>query len=281
MKRILLFGVFSAVLVFSSFAQVSGGLKLEYGVDGLPFSLLFGSSAWNNTEDGFVPPALCISRDVSEPIPEPAEETVKETNSTSFDFGNFFFFPLGSLGLYGQLNLGPVHFGLGLKGYNVIAYSLIWPAFFVEYEFFQFAVRATVGGYAFAVTIALLPIGTAQTRNLLIPDLALWYRPGNLFKFGFGVFSFLEPEELPTTGFDFWDTHWYVLARWDIPLVGLNKKEIKAAQQKDKDEREARRRQPPAPPIRRDREASAAPGEAAARDALDRMDQAFDAENAE
>jgi hypothetical protein len=209
MKRILLLGMFFGALLLPVFAEVDGGVRIDAGLDGL---FIFFSDGMAALGDAFGDGVA------SESIPQ-----------TSLDFASKgILLPIGSLGIYGQMDLGNLHFGLGFRGYTYVIASLIWPAVYVEADFWKFTLNATVGGYGFLVQYFFLPLIFSQ--DIILPECSLWFRWTDTFRTGAGVITALDPRNLGPDYFTDFQKKllFYIGARASLPVWGFSKRKAAA-----------------------------------------------------
>jgi hypothetical protein len=101
--------------------------------------------------------------------------------------------PLIDLGSYGQLKLGALNLGMGIRGVSLIVINVFWPSVYAELNIWRFTLNAQVGGGA----IYLFPIYMIA-GPYFVPELSLWYtittfnKTDNL-RVGLGALTFLSP----------------------------------------------------------------------------------------
>ncbi|MDR2534706.1 MAG: hypothetical protein LBD29_01575 [Treponema sp.] len=146
--------------------------------------------------------------------------------------GNFAFVP--ELGLYAQFNIGPVHTGLGLRGFSyLIAYTSLWPSVYIEVNVSKVTFHAGVGGYVYGildlfgggVEIAgggeVRTYSAAQVRlnKTLIPEVSVWFRFGRFSRIGGGWVTIISLEEGGQNLFGL-DPRFYTALKWSFPSEG-------------------------------------------------------------
>jgi hypothetical protein len=162
--RLSLCVVLLAGLIVPLFADADGGFKFEIGVSGLFIPL-----------DSFA-----------------LEEPLDFGDESLFTPSTAFVLPVVTLGIFGQMNLGPVHLGMGLQGYSLIVAGILWPVVYAEVDFWKFTLNATVGGGAFFVHAGFMPF--FLPLSLIVPDVSLWLNI-NKFKLGAGVMTLMDPQQ--------------------------------------------------------------------------------------
>jgi len=102
--------------------------------------------------------------------------------------------PLIDAGIFGQLNLGMVNIGAGLRGFSIIIINVFWPSMYAEVNLWRFSLNAQIGGGLLYVFPFILAVGP-----YFVPELSLWYAittsgRGNHLRLGFGAISLLSPQ---------------------------------------------------------------------------------------
>lgn len=114
----------------------------------------------------------------------------------SEDAGDFFdeyIFPFPEASVYYQRNAGPLRVGGGLRMYTFILESIFWPNAFAELDVWKVTFQFQFGGLLFGMFGLLNSI---ESGPILIPDLSVWYRIGNVFRVGGGAIGFMH-QDLP------------------------------------------------------------------------------------
>ena len=153
-------------LIVPLFADFDRGFEFEVGASGLFIPI-----------DSFV---------LEEPFPG-----LGYGDGSLFTPASTFVLHMVTLGISGQVTLGPVHFGMGLQGYSLIVTGILWPVVYAEMDFWKLTLNATVGGGAFFVHAGFTPF--FLPLSLVVPDVSLWFNV-NRFKFGLGVMALMDPQ---------------------------------------------------------------------------------------
>ena len=175
MKKTVLFIVFFIILALiipetSLFADTGGGGRFDLGLN----LFAFPSSITTSEVDGFrVIPLV----------------------------------PLIDAGAYGQLNLGLVNLGAGIRGFSIIVINVFWPSVYAEVNLWRFTLNAQIGGgilYVFPLFLAAGPY--------LVPELSLWYTinasiKGSQLRLGLGAISLLSPQAINDDVFSYFSNN--------------------------------------------------------------------------
>ncbi|GMO45102.1 MAG: hypothetical protein Ta2B_26140 [Termitinemataceae bacterium] len=100
-----------------------------------------------------------------------------------------FIIPLPTIGLYYQLGFSNWRFGIGISGYTLIVASIFYPAIYTEFDIGPLTLNAKIGG---GYIIALGGFVMGSTAPILLPDLSLTFRIGDIFQLGAGITGMIE-----------------------------------------------------------------------------------------
>ncbi|MDR3275833.1 MAG: hypothetical protein LBT11_01255 [Treponema sp.] len=141
--------------------------------------------------------------------------------------GNYFSFAPGVFGdntvlpsldaaVWGELKLGPVYLGLGVKSHTLLStanfssldtfpdtlklYHVAYPVFQLEVNIFNIIfIDASLGGYAF-----ILKNNTVKLSKDLIPSVSVWLGPSSrTLRLGFGATTTVNVDAISSGGEDF------------------------------------------------------------------------------
>ncbi len=113
------------------------------------------------------------------------------TQTQSIDVLTNYLFLLPEASVMYQVPVGPMNFGIGVRGLSFIVESLIWPNLFAEANLGPVAIDFNVGGGAFLFFGLYNHLGTG---SVWIPDLSAYFKIGKVFRLGAGVALLLGPD---------------------------------------------------------------------------------------
>jgi hypothetical protein len=206
MKRLIGFAFFLAVLGVPLFAEIDSGVRVDFGLDGIFIT---------------TSPMAVI------------EDVIGEGGTISTDTGGMsqsgFILPVGSIGIYGQMDLGDsLHLGLGFRGYTYVIVGAVWPAAYVEADLWKFTLTASVGGGLLAYHYFFLPF--FSVGGFMLPELSVWYNWNSLVRVGAGVITFMEPQKFNAAYFkDYYkQLLFYASVRATVPINGFAKRRARS-----------------------------------------------------
>jgi hypothetical protein len=200
MRRLIGLAAFFAVLGVPLFAEIDSGIRFDFGLDGI----LVSTSPMAVMEDAAM-------------------------GGVSMDTGGLsrsgFILPIGSIGIYGQVDLGDsLHLGAGFRGYSYVIASAVWPAAYIEADLWKFTLNASVGGGLVAYHYLILPF--FSTGGFMLPELSVWYNWNSLVRVGIGVIALMEPPKFSAAYFkDYYQQLlFYAGVRATVPVNGFSKR---------------------------------------------------------